>query len=53
MQKIEFEVKENIELIKAIINELPFLSRFEVNKLFQNKRIVPSKGVHKNPRYHP
>ena len=39
MQKIEFEVKENIELIKAIINELPFLSRFEVNKLFQNKDV--------------
>ncbi|MBE5741299.1 MAG: RluA family pseudouridine synthase [Clostridiales bacterium] len=39
MQKIEFEVKENIELTKAIINELPFLSRFDVKKMLENKDI--------------
>ena len=39
MQKIEFQVKENKELIKAIIDELPFLSRFDVKKLLDNKDI--------------
>lgn len=37
MQKIEFEVKEEKELIKAIIDELPFLSRFDVKKILENK----------------
>ena len=35
MQKIEFEVKKEIELTKAIINELPFLSRFDVKKILE------------------
>lgn len=37
MQKIEFEVKSEKELIKAIIDELPFLSRFDVKKILDNK----------------
>ena len=37
MQKIEFEVKSEKELIKAIIDELPFLSRFDVKKILENK----------------
>ena len=37
MQKIEFQVKEKKELIKAIIDELPFLSRFDVEKILENK----------------
>lgn len=37
MQKIEFQVKERKELIKAIIDELPFLSRFDVGKILENK----------------
>ena len=39
MQKIEFEVKEQKELTKAIIDELPFLSRFDVKKILDNKDI--------------
>ena len=39
MQKIEFEVKNQIELTKAIINELPFLSRFDVKKILENKDV--------------
>ena len=39
MQKIEFEVKKEIELTKAIINELPFLSRFDVKKILENKDV--------------
>lgn len=39
MQKIEFEVKKEIELTKAIINELPFLSRFDVKKIIENKDV--------------
>ncbi len=39
MQKIEFQVKEQIELTKAIINELPFLSRFDVKKILENKDV--------------
>lgn len=39
MQKIEFEVKEKKELIKAIIDELPFLSRFDVKKILENKDV--------------
>ena len=39
MQKIEFEVKDTKELIKAIIDELPFLSRFEVKKILENKDV--------------
>lgn len=37
MQKIEFEVKTPKKLIKAIIDELPFLSRFDVSKILTNK----------------
>ena len=39
MQKIEFSVKTEIELTKAIINELPFLSRFDVKKILGNKDV--------------
>ena len=39
MQKIEFEVKSKKELIKAIIDELPFLSRFDVKKILENKDV--------------
>lgn len=39
MQKIEFEVKEKKELIKAIIDELPFLSRFDVKKILENRDV--------------
>ena len=39
MQKIEFKVTEKKELIKAIIDELPFLSRFDVRKILNNKDV--------------
>lgn len=39
MQKIEFEVKVKKELTKAIIDELPFLSRFDVKKILENKDV--------------
>jgi len=39
MQKLEFSVKNEIELTKAIINELPFLSRFDVKKIIENKDV--------------
>ncbi len=39
MQKREFIVFENIELIKAVINELPFLSRHNVETILKNKDI--------------
>lgn len=39
MQKVEFKVNKENELIKAIINELPFLSRFDVKKILQNKDV--------------
>ena len=39
MQKIEFEVKQKKELYKAIIDELPFLSRFDVKKILENKDV--------------
>ena len=39
MQKIEFEVKSDKKLIKAIIDELPFLSRFDVVKILANKDV--------------
>lgn len=39
MQKLEFNAKEEIELTKAIINELPFLSRFDVKKILENKDV--------------
>lgn len=39
MQKIEFEVKQQKELTKAIIDELPFLSRFDVKKILDNKDV--------------
>lgn len=39
MQKIEFEIKKEIELTKAIIDELPFLSRFDVKKILDNKDV--------------
>ena len=39
MQKLEFSVKNEIELTKAIINELPFLSRFDIKKILENKDV--------------
>lgn len=39
MQKIEFEVKTDKKLVKAIIDELPFLSRFDVAKILANKDV--------------
>lgn len=39
MQKIEFKVEKEIDLTKAIINELPFLSRFNVKKIIENKDV--------------
>ena len=39
MQQLEFSVKSEIELAKAIINELPFLSRFDIKKILENKDI--------------
>lgn len=39
MQKVEFIVKNKQELIKAIINELPFLSRYDVKKIIDNKDV--------------
>lgn len=39
MQKLEFVLKENKELVKAIIDELPFLSRFDVKKILTNKDV--------------
>lgn len=39
MQKIEFQAKSNVNLIKAIIDELPFLSRFDVKKILENKDV--------------
>lgn len=39
MQKIEFEIKTEKKLIKAIIDELPFLSRFDVEKILENKDV--------------
>lgn len=39
MQKIEFEVITDKKLVKAIIDELPFLSRFDVAKILTNKDV--------------
>lgn len=39
MQKIEFVATSNTDLSKAIINELPFLSRFDVKKILENKDV--------------
>ena len=39
MQKREFIVFQDKELIKAIIDELPFLSRFDVESILKNKDI--------------
>ena len=39
MQKLDFKVDKEIELIKAIIDKLPFLSRFDVKKILDNKDI--------------
>ena len=39
MQKIEFKIETEKELVKAIIDELPFLSRFDIKKILQNKDV--------------
>ncbi len=39
MQKLEFTLNQEKELIKAVIDELPFLSRFDVKKILDNKDV--------------
>lgn len=39
MQKIEFINNKNIKLSKAVIDELPFLSQFQIRKMMGNKDI--------------
>lgn len=39
MQKIEFEIDSEQELIKAVIDKLPSFSRYDVEKLINNKDI--------------
>ncbi len=39
MQKLEFVLKEDKKLVKAIIDELPFLSRYDVKKILDNKDV--------------
>lgn len=39
MQKIEFIIDRPKELVKAIIDELPFLSRFDVNNILDKKDV--------------
>ncbi len=39
MQKIEFILTEKKDLIKAIIDKLPFLSRFDIKKILEQKDI--------------
>lgn len=57
MQKREFVVFEDKELIKAIIDELPFLSRYDVESILKNKdirinnqRVKDNSILHKNDR---
>ena len=38
MQKTEFTIKEDKELIKAIIDELPNFSRFQIEKMLKKKK---------------
>lgn len=39
MQKLEFKTDKEIDLTKAIIDRLPFLSRFDVKKIIENKDV--------------
>ena len=39
MQKLEFKADKEIDLTKAIIDKLPFLSRFDVKKILDNKDV--------------
>ena len=39
MQKIEFTIESQKKLSKAVIDELPFLSQFQIKKLIENKDI--------------
>ena len=39
MQKVEFIVKKKQELIKAILDELPFLSRYDIKKIIDSKDV--------------
>lgn len=57
MQKIEFKVEKEGELIKAIIDKLPFLSRYNVLKILKNKdvkvngeRVKENKIVNQNDK---
>lgn len=54
MQKIEFKASNSIELAKAIINELPFLSRFDIKKILANKDVkVNNQRVKENITLNP
>ncbi len=49
MQKIEFTVKCDKELTKAIVDELPFLSFFDIKKILDNKDVkVNNKRIKEN-----
>lgn len=39
MQKIEFTIESQKKLSKAVIDELPFLSQFQIKKIIENKDI--------------
>lgn len=39
MQKLEFVVNSDKKLVKAIIDELPFLSRYDLEKVLDNKDV--------------
>ena len=39
MKKEEFRIEENINLVKAVQNKLPFLSNYQIEKILQNKDI--------------
>ncbi len=39
MQKLEFVVENEQDLIKAIIDKLPFFSRFDIKKIIENKDV--------------
>ena len=39
MQKLDFKVNKEVELAKAIIDKLPFLSRYDIKKLLEDKDV--------------
>lgn len=49
MKKEEFRAEENIDLIKAVRNKLPFLSNYQIEKILKNKDIkVNNRRVKEN-----